>query len=157
MNPIDDKPATDEAVIYGAKCHGAIMLGPIVITIIGCLALRSQGFNAVVLIAFGLLWGALAYNILRRSHLELTRSCVSVTAGFPVPVHYDMPLDRIETIDFYQPTLGSMLDFGKIIIIDKARRKSIIKFVSGPAEFVMRVREQLIALYAPPTENPSGQ
>ncbi len=154
MNPIDDKPAMDETVIYRTKCHGAMMLGPIVVVIIGCLALRSQGFNAGVLIAFGLIWGALAYNILRRSHLELTRSGVSITAGFPVPVHYDIPTARIEAIDFYQPALGSMLDFGKVLIVDKQRGKSIIKFVSGPAEFVMRVREQLIALAAPPTDNP---
>ena len=152
MDPIHDKPATDEAVIYRTKCHGAMMLGPIVVTIIGCLALRSQGFNAGVLIVFGLIWGALAYNILRRSLLELTRSGVSVTAGFPVPVHYDIPLAKIEAIDFYQPALGSMLDFGKVLIVDKTRRKATIKFVSGPAEFVMRVREQLIALGAPPTE-----
>jgi hypothetical protein len=49
-------------------------------------------------------------------------------------------------IDFYQPSLGSMLNFGKIIINCKGKKHCAVRFVSCPAEFVREVHQQINAL-----------
>ena len=143
MNSIDSRLTEDETIIYRTKCHWAMFLGPILVIIIGGLALKSQGFHAMVLTAFGLVWGIFSYVSLQRSEIGLTRKRVLINAGFPLLKSYDIPLNEIVAIDFYQPTLGSMLNFGKIMIVYNERSRCVIRFVSSPAEFVTKVRQQI--------------
>ncbi|MBA4416710.1 MAG: hypothetical protein C0392_02190 [Syntrophus sp. (in: bacteria)] len=146
MNSIDSRLTTDESIIYRAKCHWAILLGPMLVIIIGGLALGSQGYHAMALIAFGFVWGVSSYISLCKSDIGLTRSRLLINAGFPVIKSYDIPLNKITGVDSYQPTLGSMLNFGKIIVVFNGKEKSAIRFVSSPAEFVKEVRQQITAL-----------
>jgi hypothetical protein len=129
-----------------------MFLGPMLVVIIGGLALKSQGFHAMVLMVFGFVWGIFSYVSLHRSEIALTRKRVLINAGFPLVKSYDIPLNKIVTIDFYQPSLGSMLDFGKITIVYDGRSKCAIRFVSSPAGFVAEVRQQIISLNASSTE-----
>jgi hypothetical protein len=146
MDSIDSKLTKDEPDIYRAKCHWAMFLGPILVIIIGGLALRSQGFHAMVLTAFGLIWGVFSYVSLRGSEIAVTGKRVLVNAGFPLLKSYDIPLHKIAAIDFYQPSLGSMLDFGKVTIVYDGRSRCVIRFVSSPAGLVNAVRQQVVLL-----------
>jgi hypothetical protein len=143
MNSIDSKLTKDETIIYRTRCHWAIFLGPVLVIIIGGLALRSQGIHAMALMAFGLVWSIFSYVSLYGSEIGLTRKRVLINAGFPVLKSYDITLNEIVAIEFHQPSLGSMLDFGKITIVYEGRSKCIIRFVSSPAEFVTKVRQQI--------------
>ena len=62
MDSIDNKLTKDETIIYRTKCHWAMFLGPIVVIIIGGLALQAQGIHAMALMAFGLVWGIFSYS-----------------------------------------------------------------------------------------------
>jgi hypothetical protein len=146
MNSIDSKLTKDETIVYRTKCHRAMLFGPILLIIMGGLAFKSQGFPAIVLMAFGLVWGIFSYVSLRGSGIGLTRKRVLINAGFLTLKAYDIPLNEIVAIDYYQPSLGSMLDFGKIIIVHNRQSRCIIRFVSSPAEFVTKVRQQIISL-----------
>lgn len=146
MNSIDIELIEDETIIYRTKCHWAMFLGPLLVMIIGALALKSQGFSAAVLMAFGLVWGIFSYVSFRRSEIGLTPKRVLINAGFPVLMAYDIPLNKIVAVDYYQPTLGSMLDFGKVTIVYDGRSRCAIRFVSSPAEFVTKVRRQMTAV-----------
>ena len=103
MNSIDSKLTKDETIVYRTKCHWAMFLGPILLIIIGGLALKSQGFPAIVLMAFGLVWGIFSYVSLHGSDIVLTRKRVLINAGFPLLKAYDIPLNEIVAIDYYQP------------------------------------------------------
>ena len=151
MNSIDGKPTRDETIIYHTKCHWAVLLGPMLVVFIGGIALGSQWYHAMALIAFGLIWGSSACASLRRSEIGLTRNRVLVNAGFPLKKAYDILLNEIISIDYYQPSLGSMLGFGKIIIVYNRRKKCAFRFVSCPAEFVSEVRQQIGRLSASST------
>ena len=146
MNSIDDTLTNNETIIYRAQLHWAILLGPILVIIIGGLALKSQGYHAMVLIAFGLIWGISSYINLRRSEIGLTQNKVLINVGFPLKKSYDILLNEIIFVDYYQPTLGSMLDFGKILVMDKRKKKYAFRLVAGPAEFVKEVHRQISAL-----------
>ena len=151
MNSTDDKPTRNESIVYRAQLHWAILLGPILVILIGGLALKSQGYHAMILIAFGLIWGILSYINLERSEIGLTRDKVIVNTGFPLKKSFDILLDEIIFVDYYQPTLGSMLNFGKILVMDKRKKKYAFRFVAGPAEFVKEVHHQITALSASST------
>jgi len=127
MDSIDSRLTTDETIVYRTTCHWAMFLGPALVIIIGGLALKTQGFSAIVLTAFGFVWGTFSYLSLRGSDIVLTRKKVLINAGFPLPRLYDIPLGEIVAVDYYQPTLGSMLNFGKIIIVRNKQRKCVIR------------------------------
>ncbi len=144
MDSIDSKLTGDETIVYRTKCHWSILLGPMLVIIIGGLALRSQGFSAAVLLVFGLVWWVLSYISLHRSEIGLTKKRILINAGYLVTRSYEIPLSEIVAVDYYQPSLGSMLDFGKVIIVYSGKKRSVIKFVSSPAELVTRVRQHLV-------------
>jgi len=106
-----------------------MFLGPALVIIIGGLAINAQGVSAIVLTTFGFVWGIFSYISLRGSDIALTRKRVLINAGFPVLRSYEIPLNEIIAVDYYQPTLGSMLNFGKIIIVRNKQGKCIIRFV----------------------------
>ncbi len=120
-----------------------MLLGPMVVIVIGGLALKAQGIHAVALMAFGLVWGAFSYVSLYGSEIGLTRKRLLINAGLPLLKFYDIPLDKVATVDFYQPTLGSLLDFGKILIVYGGGSRCVIRFVSSPAQLVTEVRRHL--------------
>ncbi len=151
MDPIDDGPMTDKAVIYRTGRHWAMVLGPLMVVFLGGLSLKSQGFSATVLTALGLFWGISSYTDIQRSELELTRKRVLINIGFPFRKTYDIPLNEIVSIDFYQPTLGSMLNFGRIIIVYGANKRCAFRFVTSPGEFVTSVRQQIGSINPAPT------
>ena len=146
MNSIDDKVTTNETIVYRAQLHWAILLGPILVILIGGMALKSQGYHAMILVAFGLIWGIFSYINLRRSEIGLSRDKVFINIGFPLKKSFDILLNEIIFVDYYQPTLGSMLNFGKILVMDKRKKKYAFRFVAGPAEFVKEVHHQITAL-----------
>jgi hypothetical protein len=151
MNLIDDKLSGDEKIVYRARYHWAILLGPILVIIIGGLALGSQGYHALVVIAFGLIWEICSYISFRRSEIELTGTRMLIDVGFPLKKSHQIALGEIVLIDFYQPSLGAMLDFGKIIIIDKGKKRRAFRPISHPAEFVRVVQQLIGALTATST------
>jgi len=146
MNLIDDKLSGDEKIVYRARYHWAILLGPILVIIIGGLALGSQGYHALAVIAFGLIWGISSYISFCRSEIGLTGTRMLIDVGFPLKKSYEIALGEIVFIDFYQPSLGAMLDFGKIIIIDKGKKRRAFRLISHPAEFVRVVQQLIVAL-----------
>ncbi len=146
MNSIDDKVTTNETIVCRAQLHWAILLGPILVIFIGGMALKSQGYHAIILVAFGLIWGIFSYINLRRSEIGLSRNKIFINIGFPLKKSFDILLNEIIFVDYYQPTLGSMLNFGKILVMDKRKKKYAFRFVAGPAEFVKEVHHQITAL-----------
>jgi hypothetical protein len=148
MNSIDNELTKTETIIFRTGHHWAILLGPILVMLIGSLALKSQGYHAMALIAFGLIWGIFSFISLSRSEIGLTRSKILINVGFPLKKSYNIPLNEIAFIDYYQPSLGSMLNFGKIIIVYKEKKKCAIRLISGPAELVREVQKQIAALNA---------
>lgn len=143
---IDNKLSDNEKIIYRARYHWAILLGPILVIIIGGLALGSQGYHAMALVTFGLIWGIFSYVSLQRSEIGLTQNKILINVGFPLKRSYEIALGKIILIDYYQPSLGAMLNFGKIIIAYDGKKKSAIRLVSCPAEFVREVQQQIVAL-----------
>ncbi len=146
MKSIDDTLTKDETIIYRTKCHYTILFGPILVILMGALALKSQGFHAIALMAFGLLWGIFSYLSFRESEVGLTQRRVLINAGFPLVKSSDIPLNKIVAIDFSQPALGAMLNFGKLAIIHDGQSRCMIRFVSSPAQFVTQVRQQITRL-----------
>jgi membrane protein YdbS with pleckstrin-like domain len=133
----------NERVVYQTRLHWVLFLGPVMLIIIGGLSFPAKGLSALVLAGMGIAWGVISYIKFNYSYIRVTNERVLIRVGFLVRRPYSISLSDISYVDFYQPSLGSMLNFGKITIIHGKKFKSVFRMVSSPGEFVTAVRGQL--------------
>jgi hypothetical protein len=140
MDSIEDKSAENQRILFRAGLHWAILLGPALLIFLGGLIRDSKGTQTIVLIFFGFVWGLCSYVSLRQSQITLTADRLFIQVGFPLKKVCTLPLGEITLIRYYQPTLGAMLNFGKIILVHGGTKKDGFRFVTRPAELVNKVQ-----------------
>jgi hypothetical protein len=133
----------NERIVYQIRLHWVLFLGPLMLIIIGGLSFPAKGLSALVLAGIGIAWGVISYIKFNYSYIRVTDKRVLIRVGFLVRQPYSIFLSDISYVDFYQPSLGSMLNFGKITIIHGKKFKSVFRMVSSPGELVTAVRGQL--------------
>jgi membrane protein YdbS with pleckstrin-like domain len=133
----------NEWIVYQTRLHWVLFLGPIMLIIVGGLSFPAKGLSALVLAGMGIAWGVISYIKFNYSYIRVTNKRVLIRVGFLVRQPYSISLSDISYVDFYQPSLGSMLNFGKITIIHGKKFKSVFRMVSSPGELVTAVRGQL--------------
>jgi membrane protein YdbS with pleckstrin-like domain len=133
----------NERIVYQIRLHWVLFLGPLMLIIIGGLSFPAKGLSALVLAGIGIAWGVISYIRFNYSYIRVTNKRVLIRVGFLVRQPYSISLSDISYVDFYQPSLGSMLNFGKITIIHGKKFKSVFRMVSSPGELVTAVRGQL--------------
>ncbi len=133
----------NERIVYQIRLHWVLFLGPLMLIIIGGLSFPAKGLSALVLAGIGIAWGVISYIKFNYSYIRVTDKRVLIRVGFLVRQPYSISLSDISYVDFYQPSLGSMLNFGKITIIHGKKFKSVFRMVSSPGELVTAVRGQL--------------
>jgi len=143
MTDVNDDLLENERVVYQTRLHWTLLLGPAMLIILGGLWFSTKGWKALVPVAIGLAWGIISYIKFNNSLIRVTNQRVLIRASFLMRKPYIISLADISLIDIYQPSLGAMLNFGKITIIHGAKFKSVFRMVSSPGELVMAVRGQL--------------
>jgi membrane protein YdbS with pleckstrin-like domain len=133
----------NERIVYQVRLHWVLFLGPLMLIIIGGLSFPAKGLSALALAGIGIAWGVISYIKFNCSYIRVTDKRVLIRVGFLVRRPYSISLSDISYVDFYQPSLGSMLNFGKITIIHGTKFKSVFRMVSSPGELVTAVRGQL--------------
>jgi hypothetical protein len=146
MRSIDNALKENERIIYRAKHHWGVLLGPILVILIAWFIFGSKGPQSIILFAFGFIWGIFSYISLRKSEIVLTDSRLLINVGFPLERFFNIPLNDIINFDFYQPSLGSILNFGKIIFVLKDKKKKAFRFINSPADLVLEVHKQAMAI-----------
>ncbi len=138
--------AKNESTLYTARSHWVLLLGPAMLLLIGGLSIPTKGLSAFVLCAIAIAWGVLCYRGYVNSQIRLTDSRVLVTRGGIYKRTYGINLSDISLVDSYQPSLGAVLNFGKITIVHGGKFKSVSRMIASPVELVTRVREQAAAI-----------
>jgi len=132
----------DERIVCQTRLHWVLLLAPALLIILGGLWIPAKGFSALVLVAIGLAWGILSYRKYFNSYMYVTNKKVVISTSAFLRRPYKILLTDIVHADFYQPSLGAILNFGKITIVHGGKYKSVFRMVSSPADFVTAVREQ---------------
>ncbi len=147
MGVLEKSLLQDQKIIYQARPHWAVLLGPAFLFFIGWLSVGSQGLPSAVIIASGFIWGTFSYLRLRQFEIVLTNNRLLINVGFPLKRSYSIPLDTIAFANCYQPSLGAILNFGKIILVHSGTQKTVFRFIARPAEFVKEVQETIMTTH----------
>lgn len=127
----------DEDVVYLARLHWVLFVGPLVLLLVA-LTLGSI-FNYKLLqpviifsVIFAWAWGALVWITYRFSSLTIKKKQLILRTGFLVRQTVDIPLARIESIDIRQTILGSLLQYGSLVITGTGGSRQMIHNISKP-------------------------
>ena len=139
----------NEQIVYRTGFHWVMLLGPAMVLIIAGISVPSRGVSALILLIIGVVWAIFSIMSYRNSEFLITDSRFLARFGFPWRRMYDIPLTTIEYIDMHQPSLGNILNFGKIIIRRTGGFVHVIRMIPNPTAFIKNVQEQISLLQAP--------
>ena len=124
-----------DPVIYQARLHWVIFLGPIVLLLMAC----ALGYytNVPYTIGFSLagiavLWECMVWVTYRFSFLNIKKNRVVMCSGIIVRQTVDIPMNKIESIDIRQSILGSILQYGSLVITGTGGTRQYINIISKP-------------------------
>jgi len=135
-----------ERIMYQTKLHWVLFFGPAMLIVLGGLWIPAKGLSALVPVALGLAWGILSYKKYFNSYIHVTNKKIVISTSSLLRRPYTIPLTDIAYVDCYQPSLGAMLNFGKITIVHGGKYKSVFRMVSSPGDLVTAVRGQIAAI-----------
>jgi hypothetical protein len=143
MGHIDDKLGDNEKIVYRVGLHWVMFIGPALLLFLAGISISTKGKSAIVLFIIGLVWAGLSYAILQKTEFTVTNSRLLIWTVFPWKKLHDIALIEIANATFYQPSLGKLLNFGKITIVLNSGKRISRRLVSGPYELLKHLSQQI--------------
>jgi uncharacterized membrane protein YdbT with pleckstrin-like domain len=141
LNSQEDRTEQSQTILYRARLHWATFLGPVTLFLVGSFNIGSKGLPAYILTALALVWGIASYVRYSRFQIALTKTSIIVSGGLFSKSGTEYPLSEIVAADTYQPSLGALLNFGKVMIVRKNGVRHAYRLVTAPMDFVVKLKE----------------
>jgi uncharacterized membrane protein YdbT with pleckstrin-like domain len=125
----------DKSIIYYAKLHWVIFLGPLLLLMVALIAgsqIQQLWEASLFIVIFTLFWLGMTWITYYFSSLTIKQKQIILRTGMLVRKTVDIPLNKIESIDIRQTILGSIFGFGSIVIIGTGGTRHVINNLSKP-------------------------
>lgn len=175
MSYIDKTLVPGERVIYTTRLHWIVMLGHIIIGIVfvvgGSFLLYYANYKRAklplsdlhVLIGAGIVLIVTALLVVfvgnvRRNATEMavTNRRVVVKKGLTSRTTIEMLLNKVETIEVNEPTMGRILGYGSIMMVGTGGTSEPFHKMSHPLEFRSHVQQQIEKMLPPEANSQPG-
>ena len=123
-------------VIYTGQLHKIIFLGPCVMTFVALFLYTLSwqlGYLPDALLLVSAAWWVITWFVYYFSSLSIKKNRVIIRSGFFIRQTLDIPMAKIESIDIRQTILGSVLQYGDLLIVG----------TGGTRNGMARIREPL--------------
>ncbi|HEX4037650.1 MAG TPA: PH domain-containing protein [Acidobacteriaceae bacterium] len=162
MSYIDKTLVPGEKVVYTTRLHWIVMLGHIILALIAILAgaflfyyasyhratLQKDSMHVligggIVLLVAGLV--IFFAGSVRRNATEMavTTRRVVIKKGLTSRTTIEMLLNKVETIEVSEPTLGRMMGYGSITMVGTGGTSEPFHKMSHPLEFRSAVQQEI--------------
>jgi len=142
MGYIDDKLSGNEKAVYRVGLHWVMFLGPAIFMFLAGISIPASGTPAIVLFIIAMLWAVLSYVVLLNTEFVVTNNRLLIWTVFPWKKLYDIALVEIANASVYEPSLGKLLNFGRITIVLNNGKRISRRLVSGPYELLKHLSQQ---------------
>lgn len=127
--------ANDPNVVYFTRLHWVIFFGPLfglgVSFALGYYVPPLKQMSAFLQL-FALLWIGMTWATYYFSSLTIQKNQVILRTGILVRQTVDIPLNKIETIDIRQSIVGSIFNYGTLIITGTGGTRQFINYLHRP-------------------------
>lgn len=177
MSYIDKTLVPGERVIYTTRLHWIVMLGHIFIAIVFAVGgsfllyyandkkaklqpadlhvLMGAGIVLIVTALLVLLAGSVRRNA---TEMAVTNRRVVIKKGLASRTTIEMLLNKVETIEVSEPTMGRMLGYGSITMVGTGGTSEPFHKMNHPLEFRSHVQQQIekmLPVEAVPPDGPA--
>jgi len=126
---------SEQQVVYQARLHWILFLWPFLFLLFGLwfsvsvVSFREMGLFAVLI---AVAWGLLMWLTYQFSSLTIKKKQVILRSGILVRQTIDIPLTKIESIDIRQSILGSLFQYGSLLITGTGGTRQWMAYVAKP-------------------------
>jgi hypothetical protein len=145
MGHIDDNLSGDDRIVYRTGLHWVAFCGPAMLLFLAGVSIQPKGRTAIVLFIIGLVWAILSYIALQTTEFGITNNRILIWTVIPWKKLHDLALVEIADAAVYQPSLGKLLNFGKITIVLVNGKRVSHRLVNAPYEFLKNLSQQVEA------------
>lgn len=129
------KKETDQVIVYQARLHWVIFLGPV--ALVTLIWIMNHYLRAPYQLRWGIgtlavIWELILWLTYHFSFLNIKKNRVVMCSGILVRQTVDIPMDKIESIDIKQSILGSIFQYGSLVITGTGGTRQFIHFLNKP-------------------------
>ncbi|MBA4389961.1 MAG: hypothetical protein C0399_03385 [Syntrophus sp. (in: bacteria)] len=147
MSNVDDNLKENERVTYRTGLHWVIFGGPLVLLCVAGLSIPSKGMPAVILLIVATIWTLFVTRNLQMTEFVITDKRILIQRWFTLKKFYDISISEIVDVEIYQPALGKLLNFGKIIVHLPKKKRVSFRLVNAPVIFLMKFQEEFLKIH----------
>lgn len=123
------------AIVYQARLHWILFIMPAIVVLIATyIAVNYSAWLlfALLMALVGLAWAGMIWLNYQYSYLTIKPKHLILRSGLWMRKTVDIPLNKIESVDIRQHVLGTLLQYGSIVITGAGGSKQMMKHVSKP-------------------------
>jgi uncharacterized membrane protein YdbT with pleckstrin-like domain len=126
---------SNQRVVYQARLHWILFVWPFLLLLIGLwlsfsfVSFREVGLMTVVI---AIAWGFLMWLTYQFSSLTIKERQVILRSGILVRQTIDIPLSKIESIDIRQSIIGSLFQYGSLLITGTGGTRQWMGYIAKP-------------------------
>lgn len=125
----------NQRIVYLARLHWIIFVWPCLLLALGLLIVFSfTSFREIGLmtVLIAIAWGFLMWLTYQFSSLTIKERQVILRSGILVRQTIDIPLAKIESIDIRQSIIGSLFQYGSLLITGTGGTRQWMGYIAKP-------------------------
>lgn len=126
---------TKNDIVYQARLHYIVFLWPIILLLmdIGLGYYGHAPYQVVMALgAIAVIWEGIMSLTYHYSFLNIKENRIVLCSGIIVRQTVDIPLNKIESIDIRQSIMGSLFQYGTLIITGTGGSRQFVNYLSKP-------------------------
>ncbi len=126
---------TENNIVYQARLHRILFFWPaFLLVIIVCIGVWFDAFRgpSCIMAVIVFIWGGMVWLTYHFSLLTIKKKQVILCTGILVRQTIDIPINKIESIDIRQSVLGSLLQYGSLVITGTGGTRQYVNYIAKP-------------------------
>lgn len=126
---------TENVVVYQARLHWILFFGPVILVVLAWIMnfyMRAPHELGWAVGAMAVIWEFVVWLTYHFSFLNIKKNRIVMCSGILVRQTVDIPMNKIESIDIRQSILGSILQYGSLVITGTGGTRQSINFINKP-------------------------
>jgi uncharacterized membrane protein YdbT with pleckstrin-like domain len=133
-------------IVYTARLHWILFVWPIIFAcIIAFIGINYELFRtpSYILGIVIILWGGIMWLTYHFSSLTIKKKQVILCTGILVRQTIDIPMNKIESMDIRQSVLGSIFQYGSLVITGTGGTRQSINYLEKPLTCRRYIEQQM--------------
>ncbi len=125
----------DNDMVYQARLHWVIFIGPVALVILAWIMnyyMHAPYQLGWAIGGLAVLWEIIVWLTYHFSFLNIKKKRIVMCNGILVRQTVDIPMNKVESIDIRQSILGSILQYGSLVITGTGGTRQDMHFLAKP-------------------------